>query len=314
MLAIETRSLSRSFGSIEAVGDVTMQVEEGEIFGFLGPNGAGKTTTIRMLTTLLRPSSGEARVLGLDVGTEGKKLRPRIGVVQQGESCEYSSTVEAAMDIYGLLWDIPAEARKRRAGELLETFQLEGHKEKRVHDLSIGLRRRLQVAREFIHPMELLFLDEPTVGLDPIARLGTLEMIKGRAREGLTIFLTTQNLDEAERLCDRVAVINHGRIVTVDTPAGLKKKFGGLKAIEISLESGDSKALVERLHGVAGVSGAEAETSGQVVAWTSDPKGAFDAVLELGEELGLRIGTVTVREPSLEQAFINLIEKEELQS
>ena len=311
MLAVETRSLSRRFGAVDAVTEVTIQVEEGEVFGFLGPNGAGKTTTIRMLTTALPPSSGEARVLGMDVRTDGSRLRPKIGVVQQGESCEFSSTVEDAMDIYGMLWDVPRREREERARELLETFQLEAHREKRVNELSLGLRRRLQVAREFIHPMRLLFLDEPTVGLDPMARRGTLEMIKGRAREGMTVFLTTQNLDEAERLCDRVAVINHGRIVTADTPAGLKRRFGGLRAVKVSLESGDRGVLAARMREVAGVSGVEEEPTGEVVAWTSDPKRAFDEIIELEGQAGLRFATVTVREPSLEQAFINLIEREE---
>ena len=194
-LAIEAESLSKRFGSTEAVKDVSIRVGRGEIFGFLGPNGAGKTTTIGMLTTLLPPSGGGARVLGYDVRTEGKKLRSRIGVVQQGESYEYSARVEDALSLYGLLWDLPRGVRRGRTEDLLERFGLAPHRRKLVQELSVGLRRRLQVAREFLHDMDLLFLDEPTFGLDPIARRGLLEMVRESARRGLTVFLTTQILD-----------------------------------------------------------------------------------------------------------------------
>ena len=310
MLAIEAESLSKSYGGSEAVRGVDLKVVGGEIFGFLGPNGAGKTTTIKMLTTLIPPSSGRARVLGCDIVTEGKKLRPRIGVVQQGESCEYSKTVAEALDIYGLLWDIPKRARGERAEGLLEAFQLQSHRDKLVSELSAGLRRRLQVAREFMHDMDLLFLDEPTVGLDPIARLSILEMIRERARRGLTVFLTTQALDEAERLCDRIAIIHEGTVVTTDTPRGLKDRFGGVKTIEVSVDEGDSGSLVSGLQGVRGVSAAvaAAEPNGIVTVWTTDPGEAFNAIIRLGDELCLRLGSVTLREPSLEQAFINLIQ------
>ena len=310
MPAIEARGLSRAYGATEAVRDVTLEVNRGEIFGFLGPNGVGKTTTIRMLTTLLPPTGGEARVLGYDVRREGAKLRPRIGVVQQGESYEYAATVEDALDLYALLWGVPKRERKGQIDALLRTFDLEAHRTKRVQALSIGLRRRLQVAREFLHEMDLLFLDEPTVGLDPIARRGILEAVREKARGGLTVFLTTQNLDEAESLCDRIAILHEGRVVTVDTPQGLKDRFGGMKTLEVAVEAGDPEALVARLRGIAAVSAA-ASATGMVRVWTRDPGEALQAVLRLGEELRLRLGNVTLREPTLEQAFINLVQARE---
>ena len=308
MPAIETHALARAYGSTQAVRDVTLEVERGEIFGFLGPNGAGKTTTIRMLTTLLPPTGGEARVLGYDIRTEGRKLRPRIGLVQQGESYEYTATVEEALDLYALLWGAPRRERKGRIDELLRAFDLEAHRTKRVQALSIGLRRRLQVAREFLHDMDLLFLDEPTIGLDPIARRGILETVREKARGGLTVFLTTQNLDEAESLCDRIAILQEGRIATVDTPKGLKDRFGGMKTLEVSVEAGDADALALRLREVAAVSVAASQGGGVVRVWTREPAEAFKSVLRLGEELRLRLGDVTVHEPTLEQAFINLVQ------
>ena len=310
MLAIETHALSRVYGKTEAVRDVTLEVNRGEIFGFLGPNGAGKTTTIRMLTTLLPPTSGEARVLGLDVRREGRKLRPRIGVVQQGESYEYAATVEDALDLYALLWGVPKRERKARVDELLRAFDLETQRTKRVQALSIGLRRRLQVAREFLHEMDLLFLDEPTVGLDPIARRGILEAVREKARGGLTVFLTTQNLDEAESLCDRIAILHEGRVVTVDTPQGLKDRFGGMKTLEVVVEAGDAEGFVARLRGIPSVSAAASE-GGVVRVWTRDPGEAFRAALRLADELRLRLGSVTLHEPTLEQAFINLVQGKE---
>lgn len=310
MPAIEASSLSKLYGNTEAVRDVTLSVEKGEVFGFLGTNGAGKTTTIRMLTTLLPPSKGEARVLGFDVTKEGGKIRPRIGVVQQGESYESSATVEQAFDLYGLLWNVPKEARRERTEELLGVFQLGSQRAKAVQELSIGLRRRLQVAREFIHDMDLLFLDEPTVGLDPIARRGILEMIRESVRKGLTVFLTTQILDEAEQLCDRIAIIHRGRVVTTDTPAGLKERFGGVKTIEVSIEAGGAMPFVERMRAVPGVSATAEGPEGTVTLWAADPGEAFNAIIRLGDELHLSLGRVTLREPDLEQAFINVIQKD----
>lgn len=310
MLAIEARGLSRAYGATEAVRDVSLEVRSGEIFGFLGPNGAGKTTTIRMLTTLLPPTAGEARVLGYDVRTEGAKLRPRIGVVQQGESYEYTATVEDALALYAILWGVPKHERKGRIDELLRGFDLEAYRTKRVQALSVGLRRRLQVAREFLHEMDLLFLDEPTVGLDPIARRGILEAVREKARGGLTVFLTTQNLDEAETLCDRIAILQEGRVVTVDTPQALKDRFGGMKTLEVAVEAGDSEAFLTRLRAAPAISSVASGAAG-VRVWTRDPGEALKAVLQLGEELGLRLGNVTVHEPTLEQAFINLVERKE---
>ena len=242
MSAIQVQGLRKEYGSKVAVDGVGFEVERGEIFGFLGPNGAGKTTTIKILTTLIPASAGVATVLGFDVRKDGMNVRKRIGVVQQQPSGEYNLGIAEQMELYGLVWDVPKPVRKQRVENLLDAFGLQSHRRERWSELSIGLRRRVQVAREFMHDMDLLFLDEPTVGLDPIARRSTLDMIKGRVSEGLTVFFTTHILDEAEYLCDRVAIVNNGKIVAVDTPKKMKERFGGLQTVEALVEGGDSSA------------------------------------------------------------------------
>ena len=310
MSAIEAQSLAKSYGSREAVNDVSLRVDKGGVFGFLGPNGAGKTTTIRMLTTLIQPSRGDATVLGFDLRSEGPEIRSHIGVVLQGESYEYSKSVEQALNLYGMLWDIPRGARNERVEKLLDEFGLGEHRKELVQHLSLGLRRRLQVAREFIHDADLLFLDEPTVGLDPIARRGTMRMIREKVSRGLTVFLTTQLLDEAETLCDRVAVIFGGKIISEGTPRELKDAYGGVRLVEVLVGSGDPGLLANRMQGTKSVSGAITDPDGRVKVWTSDPSGTFSAILAAGDDLGLELGSVTISEPNLEQAFVNLIQNQ----
>src|SRR5438552_12028041 len=176
-LAMGVNQLSRLYGDKAAVDRVSFDVERSEVFGFLGPNGAGKTTTIKMLTTLLQPSSGGANVLGFDLKTEGRKIRERIGVVQQQDSFDQGLNVETSLDIYGLIWNVPRSERKTRIEEIIARFGMEEFRKMPTVDLSAGQRRRVQVAREFIHDMDLLFLDEPTVGLDPIVRRALLDYL-----------------------------------------------------------------------------------------------------------------------------------------
>src|SRR6266849_712245 len=203
--SIDARQLTRKFGAKEAVVDATFEVGLSEVFGFLGPNGAGKTTTTKMLTTLLPPTSGSATVLGFDLRTEGGRIRERIGVVQQQDSFDQGLNVETSMDLYGLLWNVPKNIRRERIEQLIKDFSMEEFRKSSSLDLSIGQRRRLQVAREFMHDMDLLFLDEPTVGLDPLVRRHALNYFKQKVKEGLSIFFTTHILEEAEYLCDRIA-------------------------------------------------------------------------------------------------------------
>ena len=223
-----------------AVNDLDLCVEPGQVFGFLGPNGAGKSTTIKLLTTLMSPSSGSLEILGIDAIKNPLEVRNKIGVVLQQPSYEPTLSIEKALSKYGMMWGVSKEQRQQRLEQLLIDFDLVEIRKKRNEDLSIGQRRRVQVAREFMHDMELLFLDEPTVGLDPSARRNLLDYLKTRVHSGLSIFYTTHILTEAEYLCDEIAIIDKGRLVTVDTPDALKSKFGKDKTIKIHLMSGHS--------------------------------------------------------------------------
>ena len=235
MSCIDVNHVSKSYGSIKAVNDLILSVKKGQVFGFLGPNGAGKSTTIKLLTTLIRPSSGSLSILGIDAISNPLQIRDKIGVVLQQPSYEPTLSVEKSLDKYGMMWNISKNERKKRLEQLLKDFDLVEIRKKRNEDLSIGQRRRVQVAREFMHDMELLFLDEPTVGLDPEARRKLLDYLKNKVKTGLTIFYTTHILSEAEYLCDEIAIIDKGKILTVDSPDALKNKFGKEKTIKIHL-------------------------------------------------------------------------------
>ena len=235
MSCIDVKHLSKSYGSVNVVDDITLSVKSGQVFGFLGPNGAGKSTTIKLLTTLISPSSGSLSILDIDAVANPLKIRHKIGVVLQQPSYEPTLSVEKSLEKYGMMWNVPKTERKKRMEQLLKDFDLVEIRKKRNEDLSIGQRRRVQVAREFMHDMELLFLDEPTAGLDPGARRKLLDYLKNKVNSGLTIFYTTHILSEAEYLCDQIAIIDKGKIITVDSPDALKNRFGKEKTIKIHL-------------------------------------------------------------------------------
>ncbi len=244
MSCINVEHLSKLYGSVKAVDDIILSVKSGQVFGFLGPNGAGKSTTIKLLTTLIPPSNGSLTILGMNAIENPLQIRHKIGVVLQEPSYEPTLTVEKSLDKYGMMWNVPKIERKKRVEELLKDFDLADIRKKRNEDLSIGQRRRVQVAREFMHDMELLFLDEPTVGLDPSARRKLLDYLKNKVKTGLTIFYTTHILSEAEYLCDEIAIIDKGKILTVDTPDALKKRFGKEKTIKIHLLEKQNKITI----------------------------------------------------------------------
>jgi len=309
---VRVDELSRHFGDKVAVDRVSFDIARSEVFGFLGPNGAGKTTTIKMLTTLLPPTSGRATVLGHDLKTEGRKIRAQIGVVQQQDSFDQGLNVETSMDIYGLIWNVPKAERRRRIDELIGHFEMEEFRKMPTVDLSAGQRRRLQVAREFIHDMDLLFLDEPTVGLDPIVRRSVLDYLKQRVREGLTIFFTTHILEEAEYLCNRIAVINQGRIVQIDTPENLKRRFGSAKAVEFKLLQGTSSEMASALSSSPSVSRfGRDEGSGAYRVTTTRPESVIPEIYRLADRLSLTVSSVYISETTLEDAFINLVTEDE---
>jgi len=309
---VQVDEISKHFGDKIAVDRVSFDIARSEVFGFLGPNGAGKTTTIKMLTTLLPPSSGRATVLGHDLKSEGRKIRAQIGVVQQQDSFDQGLNVETSMDLYGLIWNVPKAERRRRIDELIGHFEMQEFRKMPTVDLSAGQRRRLQVAREFIHDMDLLFLDEPTVGLDPIVRRSVLDYLKERVRQGLTIFFTTHILEEAEYLCNRIAVINQGRIVQIDTPENLKRRFGSAKAVEFKLLQGTSSEMASALSSSPSVSRfGRDEGSGAYRVTTSRPESVIPEIYRLADRLSLTVSSIYISETTLEDAFINLVTEDE---
>ncbi|MCS4537334.1 MAG: ABC transporter ATP-binding protein [Thaumarchaeota archaeon] len=308
---IAVESLSKHYGDKKAVDDVGFTVSKGEVFGFLGPNGAGKTTTIKVLTTLVRPTSGNVRVLGHDLRKEAKQIRNKIGVVQQQESYDQNISVEGGLDLYGFLWDVPKQKRAERVEILLKQFGLYEARKTPSLDLSIGQRRRLQVAREFMHDMDLLFLDEPTVGLDSLARRATLDFLKEKVKNGLTIFFTTHILEEAEYLCNRIAVINNGKIVTTDTPQNLKRKFGQSKSVDFKLLEGTSPELVKLIERIDDVNKIVQDVSdGAYHVTTAKPEVVIPMLYQLAARLNLHITSIYIAEPTLEDAFISILQED----
>ena len=249
MNCISIKNLTKSYGKIKAVDGIDLSVKSGQVFGFLGPNGAGKSTTIKLLTTLIPPSEGSLTILDIDAIKNPLAVRHKIGVVLQQPSYEPTLSVEKSLEKYGMMWNVPKEQRQKRADELIKDFDLEEIRKKRNEDLSIGQRRRVQVAREFMHDMDLLFLDEPTVGLDPSARRKLLDYLKNKVKTGLTIFYTTHVLTEAEYLCDEIAIIDKGKILTVDSPESLTNRFGKEKTIKIHILKKENK-ISEMLSGI----------------------------------------------------------------
>jgi ABC-2 type transport system ATP-binding protein len=224
---IRVQHLVRSFGTVTAVNDVTFEVRKGETFAFLGPNGAGKTTTIKMLTTVLRPTSGTLELDGLDPVTESTEVRKRLGVVFQDPSLDSELTAWENVDIHGVLYHVPGQERRARGESLLKLFELWDRRNDLVKTFSGGMRRRLEIARGLLHTPKVLFLDEPTLGLDPQSRNQMWGIVKNlNTTEGVTVFLTTHYMDEADRVADRIAIIDHGKIVATGSSAELKQQTG----------------------------------------------------------------------------------------
>jgi len=307
-VCIETSELTMRYGSLVAVDHVSFNVEKGEVFGFLGPNGAGKSTTIKMLTTLLRPTSGKATVLGFDVVSEGGKIRPRIGVVQQEPSYEHALSVEGNLDLYGLLWNVPKKERKERIELLLDKFGLEEARKTHAPELSIGQRRRLQVAREFMHDSGLMFLDEPTTGLDPQARRVTLEFVREKVRNGVTVFFTTHIMEEAEYVCDRIAIINHGQILALDTIKNVKHRFGAVSVIHLRFAeyTSDLDRKLQSLPGVQKIVPPQ-QRDEPLKLYAEDANVVMPRIIDAATTLGARITELRIEEPSLDDVFVQMV-------
>ena len=232
--AIEVDHIVKKYGDFTAVNDISFAVKEEEIFGLLGPNGAGKSTLIRMMTTLIPITGGAARIMGHDVARDPDAVRRTIGVIPQALTSDLDLTVEENMSIYAKLYDVPTKRRKEAIDELLETVDLTKWRDAQTKTLSGGMRRRLEIARGLVHSPRIFFLDEPTTGLDPVSRVAVWEMLTNiKSKRKLTVLITTHYMDEADRLCNRIAIVDHGKLVALDTPEALKATVPGSTVIEV---------------------------------------------------------------------------------
>jgi ABC-2 type transport system ATP-binding protein len=298
----------RSSKTVEAVKGVSFSVERGELFGLLGPNGAGKTTTIKMLITLLLPTGGTARVLGHDVVKDPRAVRERVGYVFGGDRGVYERL--SALDnlrYFAELYAVPARDQKRRIGELLELVGLEGRENERVEGYSRGMRQRLHIARGLLHKPQVLFLDEPSIGIDPVGARELRATVATLVEQGTTVLLTTHYMFEADELCDRIAVIAGGEIVAHGTPAQLKARVVDGRVVEIEVYGVSDEALGQ-LRALPGVTSVLVEERGQaqvvVLRVGADVEVAQAALACL---TGLRVGRVSTREPTLEDAYVDLV-------
>ncbi|MCX6667484.1 MAG: ATP-binding cassette domain-containing protein [Euryarchaeota archaeon] len=296
MYIIETKNLTKKYNELNAVDNLNLQIEEGEIFGLLGPNGAGKTTTLLMLTTLKQPTSGTATINNFDIIKQPDKVRKSIGIVFQDPSSDEILTGYENLKLHGWLYDMPGDLREERIKEVLELVDLTGRKDDRVKKYSGGMRRRLELARGLMHHPKVLFLDEPTLGLDPQSRDVIWKYIEKLAKEkNMTIIITTHYMDEADKLCNRLAIIDHGKIVVLDTPQKLKKELGG-DIIRLKAENLDSEVF-KNLKYVKKVSKCDSE----VCLTVEDGNKHLQEILKVAG----KVDSVEIRSPTLDDVFLH---------
>lgn len=302
-VAVEVQNITKRFDDLVAVDDVSFSVGEGEFFGFLGPNGAGKTTLIRILTTLIRPTSGSAKVACCDVARHPEAVRREIGVVPQAMTSDLDLTGYENMDLYGRFYDIPKKDREERIANLLETVGLTARKDDLVATYSGGMRRRLELARVLIHKPKILFLDEPTIGLDPQSRRVVWNFIRKFREDSMTMFLTTHYMDEADSLCDRVAIIDRGKIIVMGSPSELKAQIPGSDIISLTIEA-PSETLMEEIKALPFVHNINIEGD-SVRIYVDNGAQNLPYLLEKVKSVGLKVASATIHQQSLEDVFIH---------
>jgi ABC-2 type transport system ATP-binding protein len=303
---IATRDLARTFktrtGPVEAVRGVDLRVGAGEIFGFLGPNGAGKTTTLRMLATLIKPSAGEATVAGADLGTEPQEVRRRIGYVPQGGSTDPAETGRGELVLQGRLYRLSSGAAKARAAEVLAALDLETAADRPIATYSGGMKRRLDVGLGIVHRPQVLFLDEPTTGLDPQARARMWDEIRNLRELGTTVFLTTHYLEEADALCDRLAIIDHGRIVAEGTADQLKQAVAG-DVVTLGVDA-PRERVIGLVGGLPFVREIRDEEDELVRLYVERGETAVPQLLRVLDAAGVATTSISLHKPSLDDVFL----------
>jgi len=309
---ITINQLTRTFKETVAVDNLSLEVHAGEIFGFLGHNGAGKTTTVRLLNGVIEATSGDMRVLGLDPQVDGPTLRARTGVLTESPSLDERLTAWDNLSIYADLYGVPRASVNARVNELLEVFDLADRAQEKAGGYSKGMKQRLALARALLHKPELIFLDEATSGLDPISAHHVNELIERMARqEGCTVFMCTHNLVEAQRLCDRVAILEHGRLVALGTPAELTRKYVRRLDVEIEVAEGQTEAALQILRGLPQlVLGEPYQPNGALVV-TVNKRESIPEVLASMVQNQVRVYRMAPQEANLEQVYFTLHEEKE---
>lgn len=304
LYSVETRSLSKSFGAVTAVNDISFAVESGEIFGFLGPNGAGKSTTIMILTTLLKPTSGQALVFGFDVMTQPKQVRQSIGYVQQESTVDEYLTGKENLLLQARLNHIPKDQIDKRIDEVLELIELSDKQNDPVVTYSGGMRKRLDIAGGLLHRPKVLFLDEPTVGLDIQTRRKIWEYIKKIHKEfEMTIFLTTHYMEEADQLCDRIGIIDRGKIQVIDSPENMKNAMGN-EVISLTFENGNSADFLSQLRQIDLIKKIN-EDNNKLTIFASKGTEVIPKIFQISSELQIKIISISLTQPTLDDVFIS---------
>ena len=302
---IKVQNLVKKYGDFTAVNDISFDVDQGEIFAFLGPNGAGKTTTIKMLTTLLVPTSGSVEIDGLDPAKHHNEARKRFGIVFQDPSLDDELTAWENMDFHGVLYKVPRKIRHERTEELLKLFELWDRRDDPVKQFSGGMRRRLEIARGLVHSPKIFFLDEPTTGLDPVSRVAVWEMLTNiKSKRKLTVLLTTHYMDEADRLCNRVAIVDHGKLVALDTPEALKGTVPGSTVIEVQFDNPPTD-WEQRLQGLEAVTTVQNESAAMFRILTSNGSRTTTALVEAAVQAGIAVRSLTVQNTTLDDVFVH---------
>ncbi len=303
--AMAVENIVKRYGTFEAVKGVNFSVAEGEIFGLLGPNGAGKSTLIRMMTTLIPVTSGRAMVAGFDVSKDPDAVRRVIGVIPQALTSDPDLTVEENLSIYAKLYSVPRAEREKNIAEVLEAVDLTRWRGAQTKTLSGGMRRRLEIARGLVHNPHIFFLDEPTTGLDPVSRIAVWEMLnKLKSRRNLTMLLTTHYMEEADKLCDRIAIVDHGKLVALDTPTALKASVPGKGVIEAGFAP-DPPNWSDRLAALPGVQRVSPAGQGVYRIFTDDGSQSTQQLMALTQGQGIAVRHLTVQTTTLDDVFLH---------
>jgi ABC-2 type transport system ATP-binding protein len=304
-VAIAVENIVKRYGDFTAVDDITFHVDDGEIFGLLGPNGAGKSTLIRMMTTLTPVTSGRAIVSGHDVSREPDAVRRTIGVIPQALTSDIDLTVDENLSIYAKLYEVPKAEREKNINDLLEAVDLVKWRGAQTKTLSGGMRRRLEIARGLVHNPRIFFLDEPTTGLDPVSRVAVWEMLNHlKNTRNLTMLLTTHYMDEADRLCDRIAIVDHGKLVALDTPMALKASVPGTNVVEAQFAE-ESTEWPARLKQLSGVTSVESQSAGMYRLLTSNGSLTTTELVEMATQRGGSIKSLSVQNTTLDDVFVH---------